>query len=223
MFTSPQDVKVVDNFYEDPSHVVLTTRHNFPIVGCGSGARTIPLKEIDQSLYKSFCDKIYSLHNIDASNLFMTTFFMEHETSSIDILNQRFVHIDGKNPDVCYMTMEEYKLVLCGQIFLTENPDPEAGIKFHKLKDSINWSEKELMDNCINNYLDPKVAFEAGKLSLEEYKKEHRKYHDNFELTQVVENVYNRMVSWRAGTLHGDPMTKRMNRRLTQYFFLQKL
>jgi len=222
MFTSPQDVKVLDNFYENPDKILSLITNDFPIIGCGSGARTISLREMNYGLYKSFCDRIYSIYDIDGSNLFMTTFFMEHELSPIDILNQRFVHIDGKNPDVCYMTMEEYKLILCGQIFLTENADPEAGIKFHKLKDSISWSEKELMDNCINNYLDPKVAFEAGKLSLEEYKEEHRKYHDNFELTQVVDNIYNRMVSWRAGTLHSDPMTNRMGKRLTQYFFLQR-
>jgi hypothetical protein len=216
------NVTILDNFYEDPDSVLSMITNDFPIVGCGSGARTIPLKDMNETLYKSFCDKIYSIHNIDPTNLSLITFFMEHEYHPIEIMNQRFVHIDGKNPDVCYMTMKEYKLVLCGQIFLTKDSDPAAGVRICKLKDHINWTETELMNNCINNYLDPKVAFEAGKITLEEYKLLHKHYHDNFEVTSVIDNVYNRMVSWKAGTLHGDPMTKKMGKRLTQYFFIQK-
>lgn len=223
MYTNHHEIKILDNFYEDPERVLSLITKEFPIVGCGSGARTIPLRDMNKKLYDEFCDKIYKLHNIRPNNLFMTTFFMQHDYHPLEIINKRFVHIDGKNPDVCYMTMEEYKLILCGQIFLTKNPDPEAGVKICKLKSDVVWSEKELMDNCINNYLDPKVAFESGKISLSEYERLHKEYHDNFEITSFIDNTYNRMVSWKAGTLHAEPMTKKMNSRLTQYFFLQKV
>jgi hypothetical protein len=216
------NINVLENFYEDPD-LIRSLTNEYPIIGCGTGARSIPLQQINQNFYDKFCDKIFSIHNIPSSGLYITTFFMEHEYHPIEIFNQRFVHIDGKNPDVCYMTMEEYRLVLCGQIFMTPDPDPEAGVKVCSLKPEVKWSEKEIMDNCINNYLDPKDKYNAGLIDLDEYVKQHQSYHNNFDLTCDVKNVYNRMVSWKAGTLHSEPMTEKMQKRLTQYFFVERL
>ena len=57
---------------------------------------------------------------------------------------------------------------------------------------------------------------------LDEYTKRHTEYHNNFNLTCDIKNKYNRMVSWKAGTLHGDPITNKMSKRLTQYFFVER-
>jgi hypothetical protein len=217
------NINILENFYEDPYHVLSLLNNEYPIVGCGTGARSIPLLDMNIELYNYFCDKIYKLHNLSPEGLYLTTFFMEHVYDPIEIFNERFVHIDGKNPDVCYMTMEEYKLILCGQVFLTPDPDPEAGVKICKLKPEVNWSEKELMDNCINNHLSPKDKYYAGLIDIEEYTNLHKDYHSNFDITCDIKNEFNRMVSWKGGTLHGEPMTKKMKKRLTQYFFIQKL
>jgi hypothetical protein len=91
------------------------------------------------------------------------------------------------------------------------------------LKPHVNWTETELIDNCINNYTIPRNKYDAGLISLEEYEKIHTDYHNNFDIKENVKNVYNRMVSWQAGILHGEPMTKKMGKRLTQYFFIQRI
>ena len=217
------EVNVLENFYENPDKIVSILNNDYPITGCGTGNRSIPLQQIDRQLYNNFCDRIYSIHKIDRTGMYLTTFFMEHEYQPIEIFNKRWVHIDGKNPNVCLMTMEDYKLVICGQIFLTPDPDPEAGINFCKLKPHVDWNETELIDNCINNYTIPRNKYDAGLITLQEYEKIHTDYHNNFDTKANVENVYNRMVSWKAGALHGEPMTKKMNKRLSQYFFIQRI
>ena len=127
------------------------------------------------------------------------------------------------NPDICMMSMAEYKLVLCGQIFLSPDPDPESGVKVCELKPDVNWTEKQLIENCIDNYTLPRNKYDAGMIDLEEYKRLHSEYHSNFNLTAEVKNKYNRMVSWKAGTLHGDPITKKQGKRLNQYFFVERI
>jgi hypothetical protein len=214
-------IRILDNFYSNPDAIINKLTGDYPIVGCGTGNRSIPLQQLDPQLYEGFCSSIYAIHNLNPHGLYITTFFMEHEASAIDVFNKKWIHIDGKNPDVCMMSMEEYKLVLCGQIFLTSNPDPESGTKICELKPSVKWTEKELIDNTINFYTRPREEYDAGKIDLDEYIKRHTEYHDNFDLTCDVKNVYNRMVSWKAGTLHGDPITKQMPKRLNQYFFVQ--
>jgi hypothetical protein len=217
------NVNIVESFYNNPLELVNKLTGEYPIIGCGTGRRSVGLQEIDTTLYQQFCQKIFQIHNLNPRGLHVTTFFMEHEYDPIEIFNQRWVHIDGKNPDVCLMTMDEYKLVLCGQIFLTPNPDPEAGVRICDLKPEINWTEKELLDKTVNFYTQPKDDYLAGKINLVEYTKRHTEYHNNFNLTCDVKNVYNRMVSWKAKTLHGDPMTKKMGKRLNQYFFIQRV
>jgi hypothetical protein len=103
---------------------------------------------------------------------------------------------------------------------MTPNPDPDTGVKIGKLKEDRNWSRQELIDKTINDYTLPREQYEAGKISLEEYELLHREYHDNFDVTCEVKNVYNRMVSWRGGSLHGAKITKKMQKRLNQYFFV---
>ena len=218
------DLKVIDNFYDNPEKMFYMSNGEFPIFGCGTGKRSVGLQEINRAMYHSFCQKIFRIHNItDTRNLTVFTFFMEHNWNPVEVFNKGWVHIDGKNPDACRMTTEDYKLVLCGQIFLTPEPDPDASAATYHLKKDVNWSQQELYDRCINDYTIPREDYEAKKINLEEYTRLHTEYHNNFELTAEVKNVYNRMVSWRAGTLHGQRMTQKMGKRLNQYFFVQRI
>lgn len=213
------DIKVLNNFYNDPKAIVDMVT-DFPIFGCGTGNRSVGLRDISPQIYQGFCDAIYTIHGINPEDVWMTTFFMEHTYNTIDIFNQGWMHIDGKNPDACRMMVEEYKLIVCGQIFLTPNPDPETGVKIGTLKADRNWSRQELIDRTINDYTLPKEQYEAGKINVDEYANIHREYHDNFDTTCEIKNVYNRMVSWRGGSLHGSKMTSKMPKRLNQYFFV---
>jgi hypothetical protein len=214
------DLKVLDNFYNDPQGIIDILNGDYPIVGCGVGNRSVSLQEISPQIYSGFCDAIYQIHGINANDVWMTTFFMEHTYNPIDIFNYGWMHIDGKNPDACRMLVEEYKLIVCGQIFMTQNPDPDTGVQIGTLKSDRNWTRQELIDKTINDYTLPKEQYEAGSISLNEYENIHKEYHDNFNLTCEVKNVYNRMVSWRGGSLHGAKMTEKMHKRLCQYFFV---
>jgi len=214
------DLKVLDNFYNNPEDITKILNGEFPIFGCGVGNRSVSLQEISPQIYNGFCDTIYQIHGINPNDVWMTTFFMEHTYNPIDIFNYGWMHIDGKNPDACRMLVEEYKLIVCGQIFMTPDPDPETGVQIGTLKKDRNWSRQELIDRTINDYTLPKENYQAGKITLQEYENIHKEYHDNFELTCEVKNVYNRMVSWRGGSLHGAKMTEKMPKRLNQYFFV---
>jgi hypothetical protein len=147
---------------------------------------------------------------------------MEHTYNEIEIFNDGWVHIDGKNPDVCKMTVETYDIVCAGQIFLTPSPDVDSGVGIYKLNDNINWTEQELFTKTIDEYTLPKENYLAGKISLDEYKSLHKEYHDNFIQTSFVSNQFNRMISWKGMSLHGSKMGS-MERRLNQYFFIYKM
>ena len=214
------DLKVLDNFYNDPQAITELLNGEFPIFGCGTGNRSIGLQEIAPHIYDGFCDAIYQIHGINPDDVWMTTFFMEHTYNPIEVFNHGWMHIDGKNPDACRMLVEEYKLLVCGQIFMTPNPDPETGVKIGTLKKDRNWTRPELIDKTINDYTLPREQYEAGKITLQEYEILHKEYHYNFDVTCEVKNVYNRMVSWRGGSLHGAKITEKMQKRLNQYFFV---
>ena len=215
------DFNVLDNFYSDPDAVVKKLNGDYPIIGCGTGSRSIGLRDIDENLYLGFCDGLFNIHGISSKGLAVDTFFMEHSRNENEIFNHGWTHIDGKNPDVCRMTTETYDIVCAGVIFLTPQPDMGAGITISKLKPSVDWTQEELFIKTIDEYTIPRENFEAGKISLEEYTKLHKEYHDNFYDVAYAGNIYNRMVSWRGMTLHGHKLAT-MNKRLNQYFFIYK-
>jgi hypothetical protein len=217
------DIKVIDNFYSNPDAIVEVLSGDYPITGCGTGKRSVGLQEISPALYEQFCRAIYALHGLNGENLHIFTFFMEHQYNPIDVFNHNWVHIDGKNPDACRMITEDYKLLVCGQIFMTPDPDPEADIEICRVRPELNWSRQELIDKTINDYTNPREDLHAGKITQQQFEQLHDEYHANFETTCTIKNYYNRMVSWKAGTLHGARMTNKMQKRLTQFFFVQSL
>lgn len=211
-------IKVIDNFYPNTETVQSLITADLLTTKCGGGFRSVGIEHIDSTFYKEFCSAIYDLHGIvDRSGLYVTTYFMEHEYNSIDIFNSGMVHIDGNDPN-------KYKLVLCGQLFLTLDPDPSTGASFWKTKDTVAWDQNELYNRTNKNYVLPKKHYDAGLIDLDEFRRQHAEYHNNFESTTFVDNVYNRLVSWPAGTLHGQgKMTTKMPKRLNQYFFVQRI
>jgi len=110
---------------------------------------------------------------------------------------------------------------LCGQVFLTPDPDPDCDLEICRVRSELNWSRQELIDRTINDYTNPMEDLQMGKISQEQFEKAHDKYHSNFITTELVQNKFNRLVTWPAGTLHGARQNQNMPRRLTQYFFIQ--
>jgi hypothetical protein len=216
------DIKVLDNFYRDPSFIDKFLTNGFPVTGCGAGARTLDLSLIDINAYNELKVYLCQLHGCDPSKIDFVTYFMGHDYSEIDdIFNQSTIHIDGKDPNICLNAVSDYKLEFCGQILLTPNPNPDGSVTIHKFKSHIDWDEKEIVKRCIDEYTLPGEYYRAGKISLEEFKEMRNKHDSNFDLTCEIKNVYNRMVSWKGGTLHAQKF--RSPRVLNQYFFAAAL
>jgi hypothetical protein len=215
------NIQIVDDFYEDPNEILDLLKNDYPITGCGSGKRSVGLQELSLAHFWKFRKAIYNMHGLDSRTVFMNTFFMQHEYKPIEVFNHNWVHIDGKNPDACRMTTADYKLVLCGQVFLTPDPDPDCDLEICRVQPELNWSRQELIDRTINDYTNPMEDLQMGRISQEEFEKVHDEYHANFVTTELVKNKFNRLVTWPAGTLHGARQNTNMPRRLTQYFFIQ--
>ncbi len=215
------DIKVLDNFYIDPNRIISLV-DNFPITGCGSGARTIDLCVLDSDIFQSVKESLCNIHNVDHTKIKLFTFFMEHFYNDMDeLFNIASTHMDGKDPDICRSSVEEYNLAFCGQILLTSNPDPETGVAIYKFKPHINWNAQEIVKHCIDDYTIPGEEYRAGRINLETFKEMRNAHEENFELTCDIKNVFNRMVSWKGGTLHGQKITKNVPRKLNQYFFAE--
>jgi hypothetical protein len=215
------DIKVHDNFYSAPD-AILKLVNEFPITGCGTGARSIDLQQLNPSLGDNVKNDLCQIHGVNPNSVKMNIFFMEHEYNFKDeIFNTTTIHMDGKNPDICRARVDEYKLAFCGQILLTKDPDPDAVVTIHKFKSHINWDEQEIVKRCIDEYTNPGEFFRAGKIDLEEFKRMRKEHADNFDLTCEVKNLYNRMVSWKGGTLHAQRITKSAPKVLNQYFFAE--
>ena len=215
------DIKIIDNFYDDPDIVKSLATVGFNVKGCGNTKRSIELKDIDQTLYDNFCNRIYEMHNIsDIPNLHTFTFFQEQTYEDVEMFNTGYIHIDGRNPNQPNILANDYPYIVCGQIFLTPEPDPLSKISIAQPKH--NWTDQELFDRCLNNYLNPRFEYNAGKLSLSELEQYHSSYHADLEIIEEIPNVYNRLVSWPAGTLHGEQLTKKMGTRLNQYFYVKQ-
>ena len=215
------DIKVLDTFYTQPDFI-LGLVDDFPISGCGTGNRSISLEMMSKPTFDGVKNALCSIHGVDPNKIKLTTFFMEHQYNDVDeLFNISTTHIDGKNPDVCRATVEEYRMAFCGQILLTPNPDPDSGVTLHKFKEHIDWDPQEIVKRCIDEYTIPGELYRAGKIDLTEFRHMRKEHDDNFDLTCEVKNVYNRMVSWKGGTLHGQRITKSVPKKLNQYFFAE--
>jgi hypothetical protein len=147
---------------------------------------------------------------------------MEHEyNQEAEVFNRGWAHMDGKNPKI--ITADDYKLILCGQIQMTKHPDTETGVKINKLKDNVNWTQQELFNRTVNEYTLPREKLTKGEIDLKGFEQLYDEYHSHFDLTCTVANVYNRMISWKGGTIHGQKMTQQQGKRVNQYWFLQRM
>lgn len=214
-------MRILDNFYENTERVLSIINSNFNGSGCGVGLKSPPLEQLDPLLYQQTKNKIFSLYNLP-NHLRFTTYFTIYEYNPIEQLNQYCAHIDGRNNSQCDLGVEEFNLVLCGQVFLSESADENTGITFYEPRPELNWSRQELFDRALNNYLMPKNAYNAGRITLEQYTKLFSEYHDQFNTIDVAPNVFNRMVAWDAGTINSSRMTKKQGTKVVQNFYVEK-
>jgi hypothetical protein len=219
------DLKITNKFYNDPSIITdIITNLNYDVTGCGFGKRSPQLFELDEDLYFDVKDSLCYIHNVDPNKINLNTFFMQSNCMfDDDVLNTSSPHIDGKNQDTCrlYGKPEDYRFAFCGQIFMTPIPDPESSCFIYELKDPNVWDWEKLVKECIDEYSVPGEKYRAGEINLAEYKKQRVEYDSQFNVVCEIKNVYNKMVSWKAGTLHSQKVTKQTPSIVNQYFFAE--
>jgi hypothetical protein len=220
-------IKIVDNFYTDPSIVVNKFKDYCSNKNICPGLRSVQLYEIDEEFYFNFRKYICSLLNIEDKGIHMWTYLNEqtYDATKPECLNWAWPHVDGNTSIDKKLTTENYseRMIYGGTIFLSENPDAATGLKFYKEKHNLNWNRTELYDVILHGYLTAKNEYDSGEITLEELQQKHKEYYSWFDQTVDIANVYNRLVVWKCGTIRGTNFITEQNpNRLVHNFYITK-
>jgi hypothetical protein len=198
-------IKILDNFYTDIEYVLALSDEECNVGGCGIGLRSTQLYNIDKTLYDNFSNAICNMHGVDRSKVKVETYFTKHTYDPER--NAGLIHIDGRNPNVCDITIKDYKLIHCGLIYLTPALDLDTGIKFYNTHKSSGWDKETEFDMTLNK------CYTFDQQQLIEYSK-------NFYEVAEAKNIQNRMVSWTAGTKYRSKMSEKQSTRIVQNFYI---
>ena len=193
---------IIDNFYSSPEKL-LRLSDSCLNTGCGSGIRSDDISLLDTESYYDLKNFLFSQYNIDYNNHHLTS-YLTKQTYQAE--NSGRIHIDGRNPNSCDIVKSQYKLVLCGMIFLTPSLDTNSGISFYEVNDNV-WSDEEEFNVTLND------CYTYNEEQLD-------KYHDNFYETLSVKNIQNRFVCWTAGSKHKNNITEKQGTRIVQNFYI---
>jgi hypothetical protein len=202
----------VDDFYENPDEIrefaisqdFDNTKDHCP------GSRTKPLNELNNNLFDSFCNRLFSLYfdyrycNIE---WFVYTCFQKIDPFDDDInspLNRGWVHSD-KN------------YIGAGVIYLNKFSLPDSGTSFYKLKPNI---KKEFNYKIRDSFYENR-----NECDVNEYLNYHEENENSFDKTLTVGNVYNRMIFYDSNYFHRENnfVSGFDEPRLTQVFFIKEI
>lgn len=200
-------VTIVNDFYEKPDEIrkfALSQSYEYCAdlkehYGGWPGCRTKDLSELDQTIYQKVCSKIVSLfHNSehDVMRWQITTSFQLIDES----FDRGLIHQDGN-------------VVFAGIIFLSPDAPLNAGTSLFRPNDHFN---KE-------RYL---KSLDHNDLCLTSNKKPSFDYHEMFEETLRVNNVYNSLILFEGDQYHAANKffgSSKENSRLTQTFFIKRV
>ena len=195
---------IVDNFFEDPDSIVDLSVSGIKYTpssdGRWPGLRSNYLHRIYPRLFDFICSKITHLfYDTCKSWTYEITFqkvnpFSENQ---YDKKNCGWVHSDESN--------------FGGVIFLTKNPDKDTGLNIFNLKNgfySITDDETKVK----------RKHFLGGSVDDTTYNQVYDSYHEQFEETVKIKNVFNRLVLFNRNTYHA-VQTFGTKERLTISFF----
>lgn len=199
-------VTIVNDFYEDPDAIrkyALSQEYRhcqFPEDKYGwPGSRTKDLSELNQELYQKVCLKIVSLfHN------------SEHDVMRWNILTG--FQIVGE----CFgsgLIHQDGDVVFAGIIYLSPDAPLDAGTSIYR-KNKL-YDEKAYCEAMTQN----DEMLTTGKMPSFEY-------HQMFEETVRVNNVYNSLILFEGDQYHSANNffgTTKENSRLTQTFFIKRV
>jgi hypothetical protein len=214
------DIRVVDGFYDDPNSVVEMALCDQPSP-C-PGMRSQRLVDINSKFFVDFKKRIFDMHGIpDDGRYVMTSYFNQITAFEEDVLNYNWPHLDG---DVRYgdttLTHENYKdkMILGGMVVLCDITD---NLNTNFWSPTVSLSNKEIFDILLYDYIVTRDKYERGEITIDRFKQEFETFHSKFKVELSVPNKFNRMISWRSGSIRGQQMvTKKQGVKLTHNFYI---
>ena len=194
---------IVDNFFEDPDSIVdLSANIEYTPSDDGRwpGLRSNYLHQIDTRLFDFISKKITHLFYANCQDWNYEISFQKinpFSNNQYDKKNCGWVHKDEYN--------------FGGVIFLTKNPDDDTGVTIFKTKNgysSITNQEQEVKNK----------HFLGGAIDDDRYNQVYEMYHQQFEETIKIKNIFNRLVLFNNNTFHS-VQTYGTKQRLTLSFF----
>ena len=202
-------ITVVDNFLEDPDSLAdyaegldFTYRSkDYP------GLRSDYIHNISPDLYNYISNKILSIFYQKDPVYQIVMQFQKINPFSEDKWNAKnrgWIHQD--------------KAALFGGIlYLTKNPDPDAGTSIYSKKSEYSLFSKQ--DNLLKAK-EKLYGHEKKEIDEDSFEKIYSVYHDRFEETLRVKNIFNRLLLFDGQQYHG-VRTYGDRERLTIAFFAE--
>jgi hypothetical protein len=180
-------VTIVDNFFEEPDEIVkLSQQYEFKKTdGRWPGYRTELFPHINPDLNQYVTDKIIRLFYTGGVDFRLLGSFQKCPAMHEDQYhpkNRGWIHRDGP-------------FQFGGIIYLGKNPEPDTGTSIYRIKNGYAPNDPSL--NAVKHR-----HLMGEDVTDEEYLQAFNKWHDNFEESVKVENVYNRMLLFNNQTYH---------------------
>ena len=194
---------IVDNFFDDPDSIVDLSRdlkYSPSEDGKWPGLRSDNLHRIDYGLFDFVCRKISHLFYPDCEGWTYHLSFqkvMPFSKNQYDKKNWGWIHKD--------------KINFGGVIFLTKKPDDDTGVTIYRPKRGAYNMPPHIEE--VKN-----MHFFGNDVDDDRYYESYDTYHNQFEETIKVKNIYNRLVLFNSNSLHAD-QTFGTKERLTMPFF----
>ena len=199
---------IVDDFFENPDDVVeLANSVDYPFSDhTYPGKRSAHLGEIDGRFYNYFVTQMLSAFGLQPRNSILNAYFQKVKPFSDekwDKKNCGWIHRDS------------HPTIFGGIVYLNKNADKDTGTSIYRLVKGFG----------VRNPEEQNVASElrrGNNVNDIEYTERYTDYHNQFEETVKVDNVYNRFFSFPNTAWHG-VRTYGIEERLTIAFFCSQI
>lgn len=200
-------VTIIENFYEKPDEIrafalkqKFTYCHELENINyVYPGCRTKELFELDKNLYEKVCRKLVSVfHNTQRDQMRWAI------STSFQVVEKKFER---------GVLHQDENTIFAGVLYLTPDAPLEAGTSLFKPNNTFDEEKYQaaLKKNDVNFRTNQPVSID---------------YHDMFDETVRVNNVYNTLIIFNAQTHHaaneffGDSLK---SGRMAQVFFINKI
>lgn len=205
----------IDNFYSNPDDIrkfALDQSYKSSPDGAWPGKRTNFLHEINEELFHSFTQKIFSIYfdlNFPITWSVSSQFqIIEPYGDKSSSKNAGWIHLD----DNC---------IFAGIIYLTPDAELNSGTSIYKKTNSLY---KDLSYDEVNKTSMKSKLYTSKNIAEHEYKKHIDMQNLAFQETIKFSNIYNRIILFDGEEYHGATnLCGGKEPRLTQVFFVHEI